>query len=120
MDEERSFGEIHFGAAELGNRARTRRLATLATQLAQHPGGTLPHKLRSPAALRAAYRLMNREEVTHRTVLASHREETLRRIADHGTDAQGTQRLSRADSRPFRSLHHVGPVREKPAETRRK
>jgi transposase-like protein len=83
MDENRSFGEIHFGAAELGNRARTRRLATLANQLAQHPGGTLPHKLRSPAALRGAYRLMNREEVTHRTVLASHREETLRRIAAH-------------------------------------
>jgi len=83
MIAERSFGEVHFGSAELGNKARTRRLATLATQLAQHPGGTLPHKLRSPAALEATYRLMSRAEVTHATVLAAHRAETLRRIADH-------------------------------------
>lgn len=83
MMTERSFGEIHFGAAELGNKARTRRLAKLATQLAQHPGGTLPQKLRDPAALEATYRLMSRAEVTHASVLAPHRAETLRRIARH-------------------------------------
>src|SRR5260221_12481 len=38
MIAERSFGEVHFGSAALGNKARTRRLATLATQLPQHPG----------------------------------------------------------------------------------
>jgi hypothetical protein len=78
-----SFGEIHFRAAQLGNKARTRRLATLASQLAQHPGGTLPQKLHDPAALEATYRLMSRAEVTHATVLAPHRAETLRRIAHH-------------------------------------
>lgn len=83
MTAEESFGEVHFGAAELGNKARTRRLAKLATQLAQHPGGTLPQKLRDPAALTATYRLMNRVEVTHKGVLAPHRAETLRRIAQH-------------------------------------
>lgn len=83
MSGEQSFGEVHFGAAELGNKARTRRLAKLATQLAQHPGGTLPQKLHDPAALEATYRLMNRVEVTHTTVLAPHRAETLRRIANH-------------------------------------
>jgi len=83
MTGEQSFGEIHFGAAQLGNQARTRRLSKLATQLAEHPGGTLPHKLRDPAALEATYRLMSRAEVTHASVLASHRAETLRRIASH-------------------------------------
>jgi len=83
MIAEQSFGEVHFGAAQLGNKARTRRLAKLATQLAQHPGGTLPQKLRDPATLEATYRLMSRDEVTHATVLAAHRSETLRRIADH-------------------------------------
>jgi hypothetical protein len=79
---EPSFGEIHFGAAQLGNKARTQRLTKLANQLAQHPGGTLPQKLRDPAALEATYRLMSRAEVTHANVLAAHRAETLRRIAD--------------------------------------
>jgi len=83
MTTEGSFGEVHFGAAQLGNKARTRRLTKLATQLAQHPGGTLPQKLRDPAALEATYRLMRRPEVTHTTRLTAHRSETLRRIADH-------------------------------------
>lgn len=83
MIAEQLFGEVHFGTAQLGNKARTRRLAKLATQLAQHPGGTLPQKLRDPAALEATYRLMNRAEVTHTSVLAPHRAETLRRIARH-------------------------------------
>jgi hypothetical protein len=39
MTAERSLGEVHFGAAQLGNKARTRRLVKLATQLTQHPGG---------------------------------------------------------------------------------
>jgi len=83
MTAEQSFGEVHFGSAQLGNKARTRRLATLATQLTQHPGGTLPQKLRNPAALEATYRLMSRVEVNHATVLAPHRTETLRRITHH-------------------------------------
>jgi len=84
MTAEQSFGEGHFGSAQLGNQARTRRLATLATQLTQHPGGTLPQKLRNPAALEATYRLMSRAEVKHATVLASHQAETLRRTNHPG------------------------------------
>jgi hypothetical protein len=78
-----SFGELNFGQAELGNKARTRRLVMLADQLIRHPNGTLPQKLRDPAALQATYRLMSRDEVTHAAVLLPHREETLRRIRQH-------------------------------------
>ncbi len=78
-----SFGKTHFGTAELGNRARTSRLVALADQLARHPGGTLPQKLQEPAALKAAYRLMDRAEVTHATVLAPHRAWTLQQIHEH-------------------------------------
>lgn len=78
-----SFGETHFGTAELGNTARTRRLVTLADQLCGHPGGTLPQKIPGPAALQAAYRLMQREEVTHASVLAPHLAHTRQAIAEH-------------------------------------
>ena len=80
---DRSFGEIHFGGAELGNRARTRRLVKVAEALVRHPGGTLPHKIKDPAALQAMYRLMQRPEVTHASVLATHQAETLQRIEQH-------------------------------------
>jgi Transposase DNA-binding/Transposase DDE domain len=110
MTVKQSFGEIHFGAAQLGNKARTRRLIKLATQLAQHPGGTLPQKLRDPAALEATYRLMNREEVTHASVLASHRAETLRRIARHSGPiliiCDGTE----LDYTPITSLKRLGKI----------
>ena len=77
-----SFGEVNFGAAQLGNKARTRRLVSVANQLMRHPSGTLPQKLCDPAALQATYRLMNCDKVTHAAVLAPHREQTLRRLAD--------------------------------------
>ena len=67
---ERSFGEVHFGSAELGDVRRTRRLAQVADQMVKHPGGTLPEKFSDPASLKGLYRLAARDEVTHEAVLA--------------------------------------------------
>jgi len=53
-----SFGEEHFGAAQLGDRRRTRRLVDTGNRILEHPAGTLPDKLRSPAALKGLYRLV--------------------------------------------------------------
>ena len=72
-----SFGTLHFGAAQLGDIRRTRRLVQVADAIAQHPGGTLPQKLHDPVPLDAAYRLANRKEVTHAGVLEPHRQRTL-------------------------------------------
>jgi Transposase DNA-binding len=79
----RSFGETHFAGAKLGNKARTRRLVKLADQMTRHPGGTLPQKMRDPAALQAAYRLMQQEKVTHAAVLAPHIAYTRDRLIEH-------------------------------------
>jgi hypothetical protein len=72
-----SFGTAHFSGARLGDIRRTRRLVRSADAIAQHPGGTLPQKLRDPAPLNAVYRLANRKEVTHAAVLEPHRQRTL-------------------------------------------
>jgi hypothetical protein len=77
-----SFGQMYFGAADLQDARRTRRLVKVANQLLAHPGGTLPTKLPSPADLEALYRLANRAEVTHAAVLAPVKQVTLARIAD--------------------------------------
>ena len=76
-----SFGETHFGHAELGDARRTKRLVQSANILARHPGGTLPDKFKSPKDLKAFYRLCNSEHVTHEAVLHAHRDVTLDRIA---------------------------------------
>jgi hypothetical protein len=77
-----SFGREHFGGAELGDKRRSRRLRQLADVIVQHPGGTWPDRFKRPADLKAFYRLMNEEEVTHAKVLTPHRQRTLQRMAE--------------------------------------
>jgi Transposase DNA-binding/Transposase DDE domain len=76
-----SFAQEQFGAARLGDCRRTARLVELADRMVRHPGGTLPDKVNSPASLKALYRLMDCEEVTHRSVLESPRQRTLEKMA---------------------------------------
>lgn len=107
---ERSFGEIHFGAAELGNKARTRRLVMLADALVRHPGGTLPQKLKQPSALQAAYRLVQRPEVTHASVLAAHQVETNRRIEQHPGPLLAISDATELDYSGLESLTGLGQI----------
>jgi hypothetical protein len=78
---EMTFGEEQFGAASLGDRRRTARLVRLADRIAAHPGGTLPDKINDPASLKALYRLMDCEQVTHASVLAASCERTRQKMA---------------------------------------
>jgi len=76
-------GQAMFGHAELGDRRRTERLVTTFDQMRRHPGGSLPDKLASPADLKALYRLCASPRVTHQALIASMRQYTFGRIADH-------------------------------------
>jgi len=71
-----NLGEAMFADAILGDRRRSNRLAILFEQLRKHPGGTLPHKLKSPADLKALYRFCASKGVTHDAII-----EPLRRYA---------------------------------------
>jgi len=78
----KSFGEVNFSHADLGDARRTRRLVATANLMRRRPGGSLPQKLNNPKDLRAFYRLMDRDEVTHQALLSSHRGATFDKIAD--------------------------------------
>jgi Transposase DNA-binding len=84
MDAIQSFGERNFGGVDLGDVRRTRRLIDAVDTMCRHPAGTLPDKLNQPKMLRAFYRLVNRQEVTHDVLIESHADETRRRIATLG------------------------------------
>jgi len=79
---EGGFGVEHFGAANLGDVRRTRRLTQIADRIVKHPGGTPPDKINEPADLKAFYRLMNNPNVTHESVLTPSRERTLRLMGE--------------------------------------
>jgi Transposase DNA-binding len=83
MEGSASFGDLHFGAADLGDARRVERLIRVADQLALHPHDTFPKKFHDPAELKAFYRLMKQEAVTHESVLTPHRVETQRRMEAH-------------------------------------
>jgi len=72
-----------FGAAQLGDRRRTRRLVDTANRILEHPEGTLPDKLRSSAFLKGLYRLVDCPVVTHESVLRPHVERTRQRMRQH-------------------------------------
>ena len=81
-----TFGEVHFGDADLGDRRRNRRLVQVANAMVEQPAGTLPDKFDDPAGLKALYRLMASPSVTHASVLEPARQHTLRCMAQ----AEGT------------------------------
>jgi hypothetical protein len=77
-----TFGQRHFGGLDLGDARRERRLPELVDAMHKHPGGTLPDKLSEPRELRAFYRMMNAEDVTHPAVLSRHYRVTGEAIAE--------------------------------------
>lgn len=98
-----TFGQTHFGGLDLGDRRREQRLPQLVDRLCQHPGGTLPDKLSEPCDLRAFYRLMNAEKVTHQAVLSTHHQVTRQTIAEHVQESQTVLILHDATELDFTS-----------------
>ena len=76
----KSFGEVNFGHAELGDAKRTKRLVSTVNLMCRRPGGSLPHKLNDPKDLKAFYRLMDCETVTHDAILEAHRQATQEQV----------------------------------------
>jgi len=75
-----SFGERNFERAKLGDKRRNKCLIRVVDEMVRHPGGTLPAKLRPSRLLKAFYRLMDCEQVTHDAIIEPHREATLEQI----------------------------------------
>lgn len=66
-----------FGGAALGDQRRTQRLVYVAEQLATNPGASLPKQTQgSWADLKAVYRLLREEDVTHEKISQPHWQQT--------------------------------------------
>ena len=76
-----SFGELHFGSADLGDARRTKRLVKIADRIMEHPGGSLPEKMNGWNDLIGLYRLVEAERVTHQAVIEAHCQRT-RQLAE--------------------------------------
>ncbi len=76
-----TWSQQQFSDCELGDERRTRRLVRLAEQVVSHPSGGFPEQTETWADLKAAYRLLDRAEVTFQSVAEVHWQQTRRRGA---------------------------------------
>jgi hypothetical protein len=72
------WSELEFGACELGDLRRTRRLIRYARQMAEKPDASTPRQTEGWSDCKAVYRLFDCPEVTFEAVTAAHYERTLK------------------------------------------
>ena len=106
----KSFGELNFGHAQLGDKRRTTRLVKLVDQMCLRPGGTLPQKFRRPADLQAFYRLMRKKDVTHEAILDAHRQATYLRIEENKTPVLILHDTTELEYTTHKSLDGLGQI----------
>jgi hypothetical protein len=78
------WAQSEFGLAPLGDRRRNKRLVKIATQLAAHPGGTLPQAFPKWPELKAAYRFLSDPQNSPDKIQATHFKNTLARSQEPG------------------------------------
>jgi len=76
LADRRRWAEAQFGAADLGDVRRTRRLKRLAEQMAGNSSGSIPQQTGTVADMKAAYRLFAADDVTHEAICRPHFEQT--------------------------------------------
>src|SRR5688572_12102431 len=72
-----------FAAVDLADRRRERRALTIAARMMRHPDASLPQQMRAPSALKAAYRLLEQDHVTHAALSQPHWDATREQAGRH-------------------------------------
>ncbi len=77
------WAEETFGAVDLGDPRRQRRLLSIATAMAEDPAASFPKQLHDPAATQAAYRFFQSPSVTYEELLAPHVQQSRQQAGEH-------------------------------------
>jgi len=85
QDHDKTWAEMEFGGAPLGDPRLTKRLVLIAEKLANHPQGSLPQACGTWDHLKGAYRFFSNARVTEHQILEPHFQATQKRAEDHVT-----------------------------------
>jgi len=77
------WAEQQFGSCQLGDRRRTRRAVTFAAQVAADPSASTPEQTEKWSDCKAAYNLLDREEVTFAALAEPHWQMTRANLRGH-------------------------------------
>lgn len=83
LNHDRDWAEIEWGGVDLGDSRLSKRLVEYGRSRFNRPTANLPQSCGSPAATKAAYRLLNNPKSELDRLLSEHRETTLARAAEH-------------------------------------
>ncbi len=72
----KSWAETQFSDCQLGDQRRTKRLIRVAQQIANNPSGSFPTQCTSWGDLKAAYRLLDSDGATFKTIAEPHWQQT--------------------------------------------
>jgi hypothetical protein len=99
-----------FGACELGDARRTKRLVKLAKQMATKPDASTPQQTETWADCKAAYRLFASDQVTFEAVVAPHCEQTLAAPAGEWLIINDTTEINLGHHRELSDVGRVGSL----------
>jgi hypothetical protein len=80
MEDNEKWAEAEFGKIELGDKRRTKRLVILAKQRAEKPNGSIAESCGSKSGTKAAYRLLDNEDIEAEAIQSGHRKATVERL----------------------------------------
>ncbi len=101
------WAQEHFGNCQLGDKRRTKRLVTMAQQVASNPSGSFPDQTRTWGDLKAVYNLFDCEQVTFESIASPHWEQTRQRSRGRYLVIEDTTEL---DFGIHRDLDGLGPT----------
>jgi hypothetical protein len=108
VEDTHTWATTQFANAELGDIRRTRRLITLAIQIAADPSGSFPEQTESWNDLRAAYNLFKCPEVTFQAIASPHWELVKTTIAERLLIIEDTTEIDYGPSRKVDDLSPIG------------
>jgi len=107
---EERWEQIEFGAVDLGDARRGKRLAKVAAAFFEKPTADIPEACGSEAAARAAYRLLKHQSSTMQAILAPHYEATAGRVAAEGGVILAAQDTTFLNYSAHPSTEGLGPI----------
>lgn len=103
-----AWSEQQFGNCQLGDKRRTKRLIEVAQQVANHPSGSFPQQIESWGDLKAAYRLLNCEEVTFEAIAGPHWQQTRSASPGRYLILEDTTEIDFGYDRKIKGLSRIG------------
>lgn len=98
-----------WGDCNLGDNRRNMRATKIAQRIIRQPDLSLPNQLGTWAELKAAYRFLNTEEITHESLQRNHRQKLLKAAAQEDT-VLFIQDTSELDYTSHRATKNLGPI----------